>query len=153
MFKNFNIFAKVNLLIVAMLLPILLLYIYSNRVGTDVVENEISKSSKSQLIYFQNQLDANINRLSLFPNLLVEDPDVLRQQNEFLKSDILDLDAITVIKQIQYKLGILSNSTNWRNLLYVYYPSVKKVISTDPSASYQKRMDHPNRKQKSGVGL
>ncbi|MDN4524153.1 sensor histidine kinase [Fictibacillus fluitans] len=137
MFKKFNIFTKINLLIVAMLLPILLLYIYSNRVGTDVVENEISKSSKGQLLYFQSQLDANINRLSLFPNLLVEDPDVLRQQNEFLKSDILDLDAITVIKQIQYKLGILSNSTNWRNQLFVYSPSVKKVISTDPSATYQ----------------
>lgn len=120
-----------------MLIPILLLYASSNRVSTNVVENELYKSSMNQLIYFQNQVDSNINRLSLFPNILGQDPDVLSLQEIFLQSDILELDTITVIKQIQNKLSILSNSSNWQNQLYVYSPSVKKVVSTDPAVTYQ----------------
>lgn len=135
-FRNFNIFSKVIILILAMIIPLILLYASSNRVFTSVVESELNKSNMNQLVFFQSQVDTNINRLSLFPNILVRDPDVMSQQDVFLQSEILQLDEITVTKQIQDKLSILSNSTDWQNQLSVYSPSVNQVVSTDPSATY-----------------
>lgn len=120
-----------------MLIPILLLYAFSNNVSTNIIKDELNKSSLDQLVFFQNQVDMNMNRLSLFPNILGQDPDVLSQQYMLLQKNALDLDMVAAIKRIRTKLNILSNSTNWRNNLYIYFPNVKKVISTDPTATYQ----------------
>jgi two-component system sensor histidine kinase YesM len=137
MWRDMNIFTKVTVLILFMLIPILILYTFSNKVSTHVVKSGLNKSSMDQ-----SQVNANMSRLSLFPNILAQDPDVVGQQYMFLQNYPLDLDTITTIKRIQTKLNILSNSTNWRNHIYIYWPIARKVVSTDPSVTY-KEYDKP----------
>ncbi len=136
-----NIFTKMVLLLLMILIPIVCLYAYSNRVSTHVVKSNLTASNLNQLLFFQNQLDASINRLSLFPNMLIQDPDILSLQEIYLNSPILDLDAITVIKRIESKLIIQSNSTNWSNQLFVYSPSIRQVVSTNSSAAYNESIE------------
>ncbi len=132
-----NLFTKIVLILVVMLLPIMGLYFFSNRTSTDVLRDELNDSNTDRLVFFQNQVDANISSISLWPNLLIHDPDisVLRDTFNFAGGP-LSLDMITLINRIQKKLSIQENSSNWKSALYIYSPVLGRVVSSNDVASY-----------------
>jgi len=132
-----NLFTKIVLILVVMLLPIMGLYFFSNRTSTDVLRDELNDSNTNRLVFFQNQVDANISSISLWPNLLIHDPDisVLRDTFNFAGGP-LTLDMITLINRIQKKLSIQENSSNWQSSLYIYSPVLGRVVSSNDVDSY-----------------
>lgn len=132
-----NLFTKIVLILVVMLLPIMGLYFFSNRTSTDVLRDELNDSNTNRLVFFQNQVDANISSISLWPNLLIHDPDisVLRDTFNFAGGP-LSLDMITLINRIQKKLSIQENSSNWKSSLYIYSPVLGRVVSSNDVDSY-----------------
>ncbi|MBD3922617.1 sensor histidine kinase [Paenibacillus sp. PR3] len=133
---RYNLFSKIVVLIVVMLLPIIGLYFYSNMTSTDVLRSELSKSTENQLVFFQNQVDTNVENLSLWPNLLIQDPDIASFQEIFLTSEYFNLDTISLVKRIQTKLGIQESSSNWKSSLYIYSPTLHRVVSVNDAKSY-----------------
>lgn len=71
-----TLFRKMVLLLVMMLVPIVGLYYYSNRTSTEVLGTELNQSNANQLSFFQSQVNTNIDLFSLWPNLLIQDPDI-----------------------------------------------------------------------------
>lgn len=132
-----NLFTKIVLILIVMLLPIMGLYYFSNRTSTEVLRNELNDSNTNRLLFFQNQVNTNISSISLWPNLLIHDPDisVLRDTFESPGSS-LPLDMITLINRIQRKLSIQENSSNWRSALYIYSPILNRVISSNDVRAY-----------------
>lgn len=131
-----NLFSKIVILIVIMLVPIMGLYFYSNKTSTDVLGRELNKSNTNQLIFFQNQVNTNIDLLSLWPNLLIQDPDISSFKDIFFQSEYLSLDSITLVKRIQTKLSIQESSSNWKSNLFIFSPSLNRVVSVNDVRRY-----------------
>lgn len=132
-------------LIVVMLIPIMGLYVYSNQTSTDVLREELHGSSRNQLQFFQHQVDTTIQSISLWPNLLLHDPDISNLKDIYgAEKAYLDLDTMMLIKRIQQKISIQENSLNWVSSLMIYSPSLQRVITASDVSSY----DHSDLKSR-----
>ncbi|GAS80904.1 sensor histidine kinase [Paenibacillus amylolyticus] len=133
-----NLFSKMVILILIMLIPVVLLYWYSNHKTTAVLRDELNRSNSNQLEFFQNQVNTHIELLSSWPNLLIHDPDIASFRRIYADSKYFDLDAINLVKRIQNKLSIQESSSNWATKLYLYSPSLGRVVSERDARSYDK---------------
>lgn len=134
--SRFNLFRKIILFIFLMLIPIVGLYFYSNQTTTNVLSDELSQSNTNQLVFFQNQVNTNIDILASWPNLLLHDPDISSFRDIYLQDKYLNLDAINLVKQIQTKLSIQESSSNWRSHLAIYSPSLGRVVTESDTGFY-----------------
>lgn len=133
---RYHLFTKIVVLIVVMLIPVVLLYSYSNKMATGVVVDELNRSSSNQLVFFQNQVNTSIAELSSWPNLLIHDPDIESFENQYIESEYFDLEIINQVKRIQKKLSIQESSSNWRSSLTLYSPSMRRMITEGNASSY-----------------
>ncbi|OAB45787.1 sensor histidine kinase [Paenibacillus antarcticus] len=133
---KYNLFTKILMIILMILVPIVGLYFYSNQTMTSVLGSELNKSNESQLTFFQNQVNMNFDRLALMPNQLIHDPDISSFRDIFMNESYLDLDAITQVKRIQDKLSLQESSLNWRSELLIYSPSMNRVVSLNDAKQY-----------------
>ncbi|MBY3618068.1 histidine kinase [Acinetobacter sp. CUI P1] len=133
---RYNLFTKIVSIMVIMLIPITILYFYSNKTTTDVLRTELNTSNSNQLSFFQNQVESNMELLSSWPILLIHDPDILSLKDTYLKGTYLNLDAINLIKRIQTKISIQESSSNWKSKLYLYSPSIHRMVSENDAIPY-----------------
>lgn len=132
-----NLFKKMMALIIVMLVPIMLLYFYSNRTSTEVLREELHHSSQNQLQFFQQQADATIASISLWPNLLLHDPDISELKDIFESpGEFLDLKHIQLVKRIQQKINIQESSLNWTSSLIIYSPVLGRAITAGNTEHY-----------------
>ncbi|WP_141500255.1 sensor histidine kinase [Paenibacillus luteus] len=131
-----NLFTKIVALIIIMLVPIMLFYFYSNKTSTDILGEELNKSNTNQLVFFQNQVDTSIDSMALWPDLLIQDPDIASLRDIFAETAVLNLDLTTLIKRIQTKLAIQQNSSKWRSSLHIYSPMLHRDISDNDVIRY-----------------
>ncbi len=80
-----NFYTKIVSIVIVLLIPVLILYVYSNQTTTDVLRKELNQSNYNQLTFFQNQVNTNIEMISSWPHLLIHDPDVASFQAIFFK--------------------------------------------------------------------
>jgi two-component system sensor histidine kinase YesM len=122
-----NIFSKVLILLVLLLIPIVLLYSYTNRITNNVVQDQIQSSNLNQLSFFMHQLDADVERLAMSPVILGSDPYV----REYIdKNDSPDYDMLKEQSRIIQKLSLQSVSSGWVNELTIAIPKGKQVLSS-----------------------
>ncbi|KGE17888.1 sensor histidine kinase [Paenibacillus wynnii] len=145
---KYNLFTKIVSIMVIMLIPITILYFYSNKTTTDVLRSELNVSNSNQLSFFQNQVETNMELLSSWPILLIHDPDILSLKDTYLNSEHLNLNAINLVKRIQTKISIQESSSNWKSKLYLYSPSIHRVVSESDAKPY--RDEDLRREVKSG---
>lgn len=131
-----NLFTKIVALIIIMLVPIMMLYFYSNETSTDILGEELNKSNTNQLLFFQNQVNTSIDSMALWPDLLIQDPDISSLRDIFTEMPELSLGMITLIKRIQTKLAIQQNSSKWRSSLHIYSPILHRDISDNDVVLY-----------------
>src|SRR5690606_20793580 len=124
-------------LILIMLIPIIGLYFYSNKTSTTILSDELNQSSMNQLAFFQSQVNTNVDLLTIWPYLLIQDPDISSLKDIFNRDEYLDLQAITLIKRIQSKINIQQSSSNWRSRLYIYSPVLGRTISDNAVWFYE----------------
>lgn len=152
-----TLFRKMVLLLVVMLIPIVGLYFYSNKTSTEVLGKELNQSNTNQLHFFQTQVNTNFELFSLWPNLLIQDPDIFGFKDIFLSSEYFNLDIINLVKRIQTKLNIQESSSNWKTKLYIYSPSLGRMVSDNDVEHYdnddlKKRMKPGWQMKKMGEG-
>ncbi|MEK3942578.1 histidine kinase [Paenibacillus sp. FSL E2-0177] len=134
---RYNLFTKIVSIMVIMLIPITILYFYSNKTTTDVLRTELNTSNNNQLSFFQNQVESNMELLSSWPILLIHDPDILSLKDTYLEKGRLNLDTINLIKRIQTKISIQESSSNWKSKLYLYSPSIHRIVSENDAKLYE----------------
>lgn len=133
---KYNLFTKMVSIMVIMLIPITILYFYSNKTTTDVLRSELNTSNNNQLSFFQNQVETNMELLSSWPILLIHDPDILSLKDTYLPKASLNLDAINLVKRIQTKISIQESSSNWKSKLYLYSPSIHRMVTENDAQPY-----------------
>ncbi|MDF2960646.1 MAG: histidine kinase [Paenibacillus sp.] len=129
-----NTFKKIMLFIVVLLIPIVILYSYSNQVSVTVVEDEIQNSNLNRLSFFASQMDNVVNQLSITSIIVSKDQSI---------KDLLDLtnqkstyEQLRLQESIVGKLNLLSATSNWTNRLTIYFPKLKQAVSNDYSGVY-----------------
>ncbi|SFT07861.1 sensor histidine kinase [Paenibacillus sp. BC26] len=132
-----NLFSKIVITLAVLIVLIAGLYFLSNQTSTDVLRNELNKSNTSKLDFFQSQVDANMDSVTLWPNLLVRDPDISELRDMApIGEGSLDLDMINLVKRIQQKISTQESSINWKCSLYIYSPRLGRVITVNDVRSY-----------------
>jgi two-component system sensor histidine kinase YesM len=128
-----TIFSKVVSLIILLLTPVLILYIYTNKVSVEVVKDEIQSSTLSQLSFFLHQFDTTAEQLAMFPGILSSDPYLRdfvdrRSDNPY--------DRIKEKNRIAEVLSLQSVSSAWTNDLTLYLPKEKDMVSSNTFATF-----------------
>ncbi|WP_307205512.1 sensor histidine kinase [Paenibacillus harenae] len=119
-----SIFSKIVITTVLLLIPILLLYSYSNRIASNVVEKQVRLSHLSQLTFLMNQMDSIIENLSMFPVIISYDPYI----REFIS---VTGESLKAQARVTEKLSLQSVSSAWSNDLTFVLPGEKKVLSSN----------------------
>lgn len=133
--KERSLFSKLVGSLVLLLLPVLILSVYSSRVNESVITGQIKQSGISRLSTLATQLDSIITQLETFTYLLIRDPNVIEFQDlSLLNSSYYE--QISRKKLIQDKLYLQSASTEWINEITVYSPRSGQTISTVNGTSY-----------------
>jgi two-component system, sensor histidine kinase YesM len=123
-----NIFNKILIMVMLLLMPILLLYSFSNRTANQVIQEEIQSSNLNHLTFFLYQIDSAIENLSMFPVILSLDPHI----REYVqRKGETAAEALKAESRITEKLGLQSVSSSWSNDLSIYIPKGRKAVSTN----------------------
>lgn len=128
MYDKINMFQKLNIILVCLLTPILLLNLYSSRTSNAVVRQEIEKSSETHLALLSNQIDAFANQLTTLALSLNRDPSVRSFVNQIYA--IEPYDRYFTLSNLSEKLGLISSSVGWQNIVSVYSPMLQENVSS-----------------------
>jgi two-component system sensor histidine kinase YesM len=127
--KERSLFSKLVGSLVLLLLPVLILSVYSNRVNEDVITGQLKQSNISRLSTLGTQMNHIIMQMETFSHMLLRDPNVV----EFQDLSLLNTSHYEQIKKkkiILDKLNLQAASTNWINDITVYSPQSKQSLST-----------------------
>lgn len=129
-----NIFTKVMIVIVLLLIPIIILYNSSNKTSTGVVEQELLQINLNRIQFFVEQMDVEADRLWSAAFVVAADPDA--QQLQLQSSSEPDYSTLASKRLLLQKLDMQSTSFEWVNDFTVYSPFSKSVVSTNLKQSY-----------------
>jgi len=129
-----NIFTKIMIVIVLMLIPIFVIYNSSNETSTDVVEQELLQVNLNRTRFFVEQMDVEADRLWRAAFVVATDPDALQLQ---LRSSVEpDYSLLASKRLLLQKLDMQSTSFEWVNDFTVYSPQSNVAISTNLKQYY-----------------
>ncbi|MDQ0087046.1 two-component system sensor histidine kinase YesM [Paenibacillus anaericanus] len=128
-----NTFTKIVGLILILLIPIIILYWFSNQTSLRVVSNEIEKSMYKDLTYFAAQTDNTATQLSNSGLILSEDINV--RALEFIDFKTL-YEQTTERLQIEDKLRLMIASSTWDVTLSIYAPDTNTFVTSNISVQY-----------------
>ncbi|XID91473.1 sensor histidine kinase [Paenibacillaceae bacterium WGS1546] len=134
MHHRWNTFSKMVVLIALLILPLVLIYGYSNSVSVNTIRQELQEKNLNRLSFFTNQVDTIIDQLSIMSIIVSKDPSVrkLGEADRLLDS----YEQVQAQEDVVQKLGLLSVTSSWKNTLIVYLPRTKQSISNDYFSSY-----------------
>ncbi|MGV2966494.1 sensor histidine kinase [Paenibacillus sp. FSL H8-0317] len=129
MFTRLNVFTKITLLFVMLLILVLFLYTYSNRESVRVIEHEIQNNTMNHLSTFADSVESNIYQLSLYGMSIGQDSSI----QEYQRPDYKDIpyERVKVGSAILEKMNLYNAASKWHSTITLYFPRMQKVISTD----------------------
>ncbi|MFS0724262.1 sensor histidine kinase [Paenibacillus sp. 1P07SE] len=156
-FQN-NVFSKVVAIIMMLLIPVVLMYTYSNRVSVNVLQEKIEEAQFSKFDFFLNQLTAKIDELAQSGFILSNDQSI--RELAYLSNYESEYSRVESKKSIMNKLVMQAATLDWIDHLSVYAPSEGHAVSfrpgltgmptlaegpLEPGWQYEQREGLPNR--------
>lgn len=129
-----NIFTKVMIVIVLMLIPIIVIYDSSNKTSTEVVEQELLQVNLNRIRFFVEQMDVEANRIWRAAFVVATDPDAVQLQ--LVPSPETSYTLLASKRLLMQKLDMQSTSFEWDNDFTVYSPLSGEVVSTNLKQKY-----------------
>lgn len=137
MHLRMNTFTKIVGLILLLLIPILVLYWFSNHTSLRVVTDEVEKSMYKDLSYFAAQTDNIAGQLSKSGLLISEDINV--RALEFIEIATLYEQTNEKLK-IDDKLRLLIASSTWDTTISIYAPDTDTFVSSNVSVQFDPQL-------------
>jgi len=134
MHPRWNTFSKMILLIILLILPIVIIYSYTNHISVSVIRQELQDKNLNRLSFFTSQIDNIVEQLSILSIIVSRDSSV----KKLGESDTLPDTYSRLLAQedVIQKLSLLSVTSSWKNSLIIYLPKVKQLISNDYYRTY-----------------
>ncbi|MWC29587.1 cache domain-containing sensor histidine kinase [Paenibacillus sp. MMS18-CY102] len=131
---RFNVFTKISLLVLLLLIPVLSLYTYSNKESVSVIENEIQTNTTNRLSTFASQVESNIYQLSLYGVAIGQDSSIREYQGtDFTQNPYERVKQSVAILE---KMNLYNAASKWHSIVTLYFPRTRDVLSTDYYATY-----------------
>lgn len=134
LFGEWNIFKKIVLLIVCLLLPVVLLYSYTNGVSVEVIEKELRDSNLKRLSFVTTQMDNIVDQLSILSLIVSKDASVKAFGQKETHREAYQ--QLRLQEDVVGKLILLSAASSWSNRLTVYFPNVRQALASDGYGIY-----------------
>ncbi|OAS13261.1 sensor histidine kinase [Paenibacillus oryzisoli] len=134
--KERSLFTKLVGALILLLLPVLFVSVYSNRVNERLITQQIKESSTGRVSTLADQINHTIMQMETYSQMLIRDPNVIEFQDLSLLSTSY-YEQVKRKKIIQDKLYLQSASTNWINDITVYSPNTGDVLSTVHGIRYE----------------
>ncbi len=133
-----TIFHKVILFIVFLLIPIFGLYVYSNRVSVEVVQNEIKNAIDSRLAFAQNRLNLQLDHLAKSAIQLGSDPIVI--SFETIEGFESFFDVVDTKRKAEDRITIQNIQSDWPSRSTIYFPKKQEAINPAALINYNDDM-------------
>ncbi|MBW7453693.1 sensor histidine kinase [Paenibacillus sepulcri] len=125
-----NLITKAILFILVLMLPIIVIYTFSQQESSNVVGEQVDLVNKNRLSYYLNQLDSTVDQASFFSIILMNDPDMIYFATRYPADS--GYDRYVVLKTIEEKLGLFSGAVanKWNSRITIYFPPSRTVVSS-----------------------
>lgn len=132
--RKMSIFYKIIVFIVLLLIPIVMLYSYSNRVSVSVVENGIRDSIGGQLAYLHNRFELQFGHVARGAYQLIGDPTL----NSYATLEGFEhvFDEITAKKQVEERIALQNVTMEFLTESTVFYPEDREAINPHRTVAY-----------------
>ncbi|MCZ8516854.1 histidine kinase [Paenibacillus filicis] len=127
-------FHKMIMLIILILLPIGVIFSYTNHTSVKVIEKELQEKSLTRLEFLARQIDNTVDQLSVLSIIVSRDPSIKALGDP--GSGPAAFQQLKTQEDIVQKLNLLSASSGWNNRLSIYLPKVKQALSNDYQSVY-----------------
>ncbi|WP_364146038.1 sensor histidine kinase [Paenibacillus sp. LPE1-1-1.1] len=127
---RYSLFAKMNILILVLFIPIIILFTYSNEIATSIISKELRASNIKQLSFLSSQIDSRINQTVDFVITFSKDPNVEKFNGLNIWDDLYDRMQTKYV--VQEKMMLQSGITTiWPVTYTVYSQQNKEAISNN----------------------
>jgi len=128
MTRKLNSFAKVVILIFALLLLMMIFFSIYNRNTVQVIKSEIETANVNNLLFLKNQIEEKINQISISAITMANDPSI--QELQYAKQSGNQYDFLKQRRLILEHISLQSGITGWLTEITVYSRLTGDVIST-----------------------
>lgn len=149
MLNGWNTFSKTVLLIIIVLLPIAVIFGYTNQISDQVIEKELQEKALRSLSFFGEQINNTVNQLSVISIVISRDPSSRRMGSVGTGPDAYE--RLQAQEDFIKKMSLLSATSSWPNRLTIYYPKIRQAISSDYYGIYDEAYLEEMSKQSGGT--
>ena len=126
--KRVNIFAKIVVLLLAVVIPVMIMITINNFTSVQVIREEIEKLKESQFQSLFRQLDDKISQISLNSITLTNSTTV--EELEFQQFSGSVSERQRLLNMISDDIGLQSRITGWQTDISIYLRMTDEVLST-----------------------
>ena len=130
-----SMFYKILIFIILMLIPIFILFTYSQETNINIIENGIQLSKSTELSVLLNQIDSTMDQLSNFTITLTGDSDI-QTFKMFNFDGMEEYNKVRTRRAIEEKIMMQHLSNNWITDITVFSPITNLFITTDTQGKY-----------------
>ncbi|GIP18814.1 hypothetical protein J40TS1_44560 [Paenibacillus montaniterrae] len=127
--KRLNTFQKIIIMLSILLLPVILIYTYSNRNSMEIIKNELIQLTLNQQDFLVEQLDMISEQLWKSAYITMSDTNALMLQHDSITTP--GYDNFKIIEALEHHLRLESTSYSWQYELTLFSPVTGAYITTD----------------------
>lgn len=131
-------FKRLMISFVLIILPIYLLSIIIYELGKNTLRKEISNSMVSQISYYLDDLEKEVQRIQTLQFDLVNDKDINRLAS--LPQSLNNIEKMYCLLRIQQRLYAIEKSSTYINDIFLMIPNVKKHISATSISDFDRNL-------------
>ncbi len=124
--KN-SIFMRITVTFVIILLPLYVLGILIYNTAYNIVREEISDSMKSQVTFYMDGLEKEVQRILHLEYAMINDTNLDRLSA--IPRAMSDIDKMIALKNLQNRLEAVRSSSMYISNLTVYLPSINRTLT------------------------
>lgn len=128
MTNRINIFTKIVVLMLALLIPVIILFTISNIVSVKVIQNELKTINLNKLRFLHQQIKDKIDQISINAITLANDPAI--KELDFEQRSGKFENRYELKRMILEHITLQSGITGWHTNITVYSRLTHEVIST-----------------------
>ncbi len=129
-----SLITKMILLISMLMLPVIYLFIHTNRQSIDLVKSQIDFANANRLEHFLKEIEDTLEQFSGYSGIILSDPDFA----EFAGGSVPEnrYEFAELLQRAERKLRLFSSATRWVNRINLYFPQSRIAVSSDRPPKY-----------------
>jgi len=125
--SRFSIFTKLVLAFLIVIIPLYVMTLFMNRMGTEQNKREISKSLAIKVQGYKDNLEYEIQRLIELEKDYIVDSDLMQLSKTY--DGMTDYERNVAVNNLQKRLRIMGSSSKYIRDTRIYIPSIDRTVS------------------------